>query len=109
MPDCPHGLVPEIPLKLYHIYELKKLEIGCVVKSRDQNRKRTDQVTYENQVDTFFDEKEKKNKQTELLLYVIIGCLSGMIVCMMFAYFSYVATRYKVLKGFFGNQLLKDP
>ena len=63
VPDCPHGLVPEIPLKPYRIYELKKLEIGCVVKLHDQNHKKTDQVTYENQVDTFFDEKETKRKK----------------------------------------------
>ena len=104
-PDCPSGFVPEIPLKPFRIYDIKNLEFGCVVKSCDQNQKkkiklytRTDLLT-----------GTKRKKKTKVLLYVIIGCLSGMIVCMIFAYSCYVATRYKVLKGFFGSRLLKDP
>ena len=39
-PDCPSGFVPEIPLKPFRIYDIKNLEIGCVVKSCDQNQKK---------------------------------------------------------------------
>ena len=88
VPDCPSGFVPEIPLKPFCIYDIKNLKIGCVVKLHDQKKKkiklhmRTNLLT-----------GTKRKKKTKVLLYVII-CLSGVIVCIIFAYSCYVATIF---------------
>ena len=37
-PVCPEGLRPEIPIKPYHLYPLKKLSLGCV-KPKDEKKK----------------------------------------------------------------------
>ena len=58
VPDCPPGLVPEIPLKAYQIYKLKRLEIGSMVKeSHDQ-----DHVTYEEHSVEFSDSVKKNHR-----------------------------------------------
>ena len=36
-PVCPEGLRPEIPIKPYHLYPLKKLSLGCV-KPKDEKK-----------------------------------------------------------------------
>lgn len=38
-PACPEGLRPEIPIKPYHLFPLKKLSLGCV--KQDEGKKKT--------------------------------------------------------------------
>ena len=38
-PDCPEGLAPEIPVKPYHLYPIKKLFLGCV-RPKDRKKKK---------------------------------------------------------------------
>lgn len=92
-PDCPPGLVPEIPLEAYRVYKIKKLEIGCVAK-QNQNQ---NHMTYEEHVEF----AESVKKKTSIVLYATIGSLAGTIVCMML-------TCYKILKVFSGNPLFGD-
>ena len=38
-PDCPHGLEPEIPLKPYHLFPIKKLSLGCARPKVERKKK----------------------------------------------------------------------
>ena len=40
LPDCPPDLQPEIPLKPYHLFPIKKLSLGCVKPENGKKKKK---------------------------------------------------------------------
>ena len=44
LPDCPKGLQPEIPLKPYHLFPIKKLSLGCVKPENEKKKTRKPKV-----------------------------------------------------------------
>lgn len=42
LPDCPRGFEPEIPVKPFHMFPIKKLVLGCKEKKKKTRKNRQD-------------------------------------------------------------------
>ena len=56
-PDCPADLIPEIAVKPYHLYPIKKLSLGCV---RPKDKKRGKFRAGKIEVTVCYQETDKK-------------------------------------------------
>lgn len=83
-PDCPPNLVPQVPIKPYQMYCLKKSVWVCITTS------------------------EVKKKKTTITLYAVTSILATVLGSMILAHLYCVFTRYKILKVFSGNPLFAD-
>lgn len=92
LPDCPKGMVTEIPLKPYHMFPIKKLKIGCKYYSEKKKKETSQKSKSTCVIKKPKGEKKEMAEENELDFFAEMDA-TVCIDCFVYCIFIYICVR----------------